>query len=218
MSTPMPHAVSPPTTSSVGLLESVNVGTPRTVEWRGRHVTTSIWKSPVAGVNVQGDDQADRAVHGGPDKAVYAYAAEDYDWWSRKLGSDIGPGTFGDNLTVRGIPVSGALVGERWRVGSVLLEVSQPRIPCYKLAIRMDDPWFLRTFAAAGRPGAYLRILEPGELAAGNPVDVVYRPDHGLTVADVSHIYFRDRAQAGRLLQAPQLAASWHDWARSRQR
>jgi MOSC domain-containing protein YiiM len=202
-----------------GVIESVNVGTPREISWRGRPVSTAIWKSPVGGrvrvrgVNVEGDDQADREVHGGVDKALYAYAAEDQEWWSGQLGREVPPGSFGENLTVRGVDVSGAEVGERWRVGGTLLEVSQPRIPCFKLGIRMGSQRFPRRFAAAGRPGAYLRILAEGEVAAGDPVEVVHRPGHGLTVAEVSRIYHDDHAGAARLLQVPELAGTWRRWA-----
>jgi MOSC domain-containing protein YiiM len=203
----------------VGVVVSVNVGTPREVPWRGRTVRTAIWKHPVAGrvkvrgVNVDGDDQGDREVHGGVDKAAYSYAVEDYGWWGAELGQELAPGTFGDNLTVRGIDVSGAEVGERWRVGGTLLEVAQPRIPCFKLGIRMGSQRFPRRFAAARRPGAYLRILAEGEVAAGDPVEVVHRPGHGLTVAEVSRIYHDDHAAAARLLQVPELAGTWRRWA-----
>jgi MOSC domain-containing protein YiiM len=202
-----------------GVVVSVNVGTPREVPWRGRTVRTAIWKHPVPGrvkvrgVNVDGDDQGDREVHGGVDKALYCYAAEDYRWWEAELGQELAPGTFGDNLTVRGIDVSGAEVGERWRVGGTLLEVAQPRIPCFKLGIRMGSQRFPRRFAAARRPGAYLRILAEGEVAAGDPVEVVHRPGHGLTVAEVSRIYFDDHGAAARLLQVPELAGTWRRWA-----
>jgi MOSC domain-containing protein YiiM len=202
-----------------GVVVSVNVGTPREVPWRGRTVRTAIWKHPVPGrvkvrgVNVDGDDQGDREVHGGVDKALYAYAAEDYGWWTAELGQELPPGTFGDNLTVHGIDVSGAEVGERWRVGGTLLEVSQPRIPCFKLGIRMGSQRFPRRFAAARRPGAYLRILAEGEVAAGDPVEVVHRPGHGLTVAEVSRIYHDDHAAAARLLHVPELADGWRRWA-----
>jgi MOSC domain-containing protein YiiM len=203
----------------VGVVVSVNVGTPREVSWRGQTVRTAIWKHPVPGrvkvrgVNVDGDEQGNREVHGGVDKALYSYAAEDYEWWGVELGRELAPGTFGDNLTVRGIDVSGALVGERWRVGGTLLEVSQPRTPCFKLGIRMGSQRFPRQFAAARRPGAYLRILAEGEVAAGDPMEVVHRPGHGLTVAEVSRIYHADHAAAPRLLQVPELADTWRQWA-----
>jgi MOSC domain-containing protein YiiM len=202
-----------------GVVESVNVGTPREVRWRGQVVRTAIWKDPVAGrvrvraTNVDGDEQGNPEVHGGVDQALYAYAAEDYEWWGGELGRALGPGTFGDNLTVRGIDVSGAVVGERWRAGGTLLEVTAPRTPCFKLGIRMGSQAFPRRFAAARRPGAYLRVLAEGEVGAGDPVEVVHRPGHGLTVAEVSRIYHDDHAGAPRLLQAPELSGTWRQWA-----
>ena len=203
----------------MGVVVSVNVGTPREVPWRGRTVRTAIWKHPVPGrvkvrgVNVDGDDQGDREVHGGVDKALYSYAAEDYAWWGAELGQELAPGTFGDNLTVRGIDVSGAEVGERWRAGGTLLEVAQPRTPCFKLGIRMGSQRFPRRFAVAGRPGAYLRILAEGGVAADDAVQVVHRPAHGLTVGEVARIYHHDQARASRLLEAPELADDWKQWA-----
>ncbi len=175
-----------------GRVVSVNVGTPRLVRWRNRDVLTSIFKNPVAGpvavqgVNLVGDDQADRRVHGGPDKALYAYAQEDLDWWSLELGRVLTPGAFGENLTVAGVAVTDAVIGERWRVNDVLLEVSRPRTPCYKLGIRMSDDTFPRRFAAAGRPGAYLRILSAGTVTAGDSIIIESRPEHGMTVQSVA--------------------------------
>src|SRR6478735_5412178 len=134
---------------------------------------SAIFKEPVEGrvrvegVNLAGDDQADRSVHGGPEKAVYAYAREDADWWEDVLGIDIPNAMFGENLTTEGLDVSGAVVGERWRIGTVELEVCQPRLPCSKLGLRFGDPKMVKRFAQASRPGAYLRILTEGDLAAG---------------------------------------------------
>jgi MOSC domain-containing protein YiiM len=202
-----------------GAVVSVNVGTPREISWRGQVVRTAIWKDPVPGrvrvraTNVDGDQQGNPEVHGGVDQALYAYAAEDYEWWGGELGRELGPGTFGDNLTVRGIDVSGAVVGERWRAGGTLLQVTAPRTPCFKLGIRMGGQQFPRRFAAARRPGAYLRVLAEGELAAGDPVEVVDRPGHGLTVAEVSRIYHGDHDGVSRLLQAPELSGTWKRWA-----
>jgi MOSC domain-containing protein YiiM len=158
-------------------VRSVNVGRPRSVRWQGRRVRSGIWKEPVEGplrvegVNFVGDDQADRRVHGGPDKAVYAYAVEDYDWWAQSLG-ELAPGTFGENLTTVGIDVTGLHIGDRWRVGTAVLEVAQPREPCFKLGMRMGDEHFPGRFEEAGRPGAYLRIVEPGTVEAGDEVVV----------------------------------------------
>ncbi|MGH3112236.1 MAG: MOSC domain-containing protein, partial [Gaiellaceae bacterium] len=203
-------------------LVSVNLGGPREIEWLGKLATTAIWKAPVegrvplAGVNLAGDDQADRRFHGGPDKAVYAYADEDYDWWSRELDRPLEPGTFGENLTLEGLDVTAAVVGERWAIGSALLEVAQPRTPCWKIGARMDDPDFPVWFAAAGRPGAYLRIVAEGEVGTGDAVEVVHRPGHGLTIGDVARIYHGDRARCAELLRAPELAEEWRAWAAER--
>jgi MOSC domain-containing protein YiiM len=126
-----------------GSLMSVNVALPREIEWLGRRATTSIWKEPVAGrvalgrANLAGDEQADPRFHGGADKAVYAYAREDYDWWEQELGRGLADATFGENLTLAGVAVTDAIVGERWRIGSALLEVTGPRTPCWKLGARM---------------------------------------------------------------------------------
>ena len=172
----------------VARILSLNVGAPRDVKWRGEIVTTAIWKHPVTGrvalrgVNFAADDQADRRVHGGADKAVYAYAQEDYEWWRDETGMEIAPALFGENLTTRGIDLSAARVGERWRVGSAELEVAQPRLPCFKLGIRVGDPHFVRSFMQAKRPGAYLRIIREGEVGAGDAIEVLSRPDHEVTM------------------------------------
>ena len=203
-------------------LLSVNVGTPQEIEWLGRVEKTSIWKIPVQGrvavrgVNVWGDEQAAPEFHGGADKAVYAYAREDTAWWERELGRELEHGVFGENLTVSGIDVTGAVVGERWEIGSVVLEVAQPRIPCWKLGARMADPTFPVHFAAAGRPGAYLRIVEEGEVGQGDEVRVGEKPGHGLTVGAVARIYHQERNRCEVLLGVPELANEWKDWALKR--
>ncbi len=201
---------------------SVNLGLPREAEWEGRRFTTAIVKTPAAGpvalrgVNLAGDDQADRNVHGGPDKAVYAYAAEDYAWWEGELGAPLAPGTFGENLTTAGVAASDAVVGERWRIGGALLEVAGPRVPCYKLGWRMNDVHFIKRFGHALRPGAYLRIVEPGTVEQGDPVALLARPAHGFTVREVSRIFFFEPARVRELLAVPELSASWHEWAARR--
>ena len=206
---------------ATGRLESINVGTPRTVEWHGQAIHTSIFKEPVdgpvrlEGANVTGDDQADRRVHGGVDMAVYAYAAEDARWWSDQLGRSVPPGTFGENLTTSGIDVTNAAVGERWRIGSVELEVSQPRVPCYKLGIRMSDDDFPRRFGLAVRPGAYLRIIEEGTITAGDEIKVVSRPDHGVTVGAVARAHVTHDPSGIDWSSAKALPAKWHQWAAS---
>lgn len=203
---------------------SVNVGRPRPVDTSQRTVLTAIWKSPVAGrvavrgVNLDGDDQADRSVHGGPDKAVYAYAIEETREWEAELVRDLGPGAFGENLTTEGIEVSAALVGERWRVGTTLLEVVQPRLPCFKLGLRMGDPSLVRRFGQASRPGAYLRIVEEGELGVGDPVevDVTTLPDHGVTMRLVSDAILIDHGLIPQALHAPELIPSLREWMTAR--
>ncbi len=194
-------------------LVSVNVGTPQQLSVRrGRPMMSAIAKHPVdgrvrvQGVNVAGDAQADRRVHGGPDKAVYAYASEDIAWWEDVLGIDVPAGMFGENLTTEGVDVTNAVIGERWLVGTVELEVCQPRQPCSKLGLRFGNPKMVKMFAQASRPGAYLRIVSEGELGVGDAVEVVSRPDHGVTIAMVSDAVFKDRSLAARVLEAPQLS------------
>jgi MOSC domain-containing protein YiiM len=215
MAGPVPH---PPR------LLSVNVGRPRAVATGRRTVSTAIWKHAVEGrvgvrgVNLDGDDQADRTVHGGPDKAVYAYAVEETRAWESELGRELGPGAFGENLTVEGLDVSGALLGERWRIGTTLLEVVQPRLPCFKLGLRMQDPSFVRRFGEASRPGAYLKIVEEGELGAGDRVDVEIDalPDHAVTVRLVSDAILLDHGLIPQVLEAPQLLPSLREWLSGR--
>jgi MOSC domain-containing protein YiiM len=192
---------------------SVNVGKPKPLgQWRGNTVGSGIVKTPVEGrvavrgVNLDGDGQADWRVHGGPDKAVYAYAREDSDWWAAQLDREIPHGMFGENLTTVGADCSGAVIGERWRIGTVELEVCQPRMPCFKLGMRFDDGKMLKRFAQASRPGAYFRIVTEGELGAGDEIEVLHRPDHGVTIALVSDAFLLDRSLLPRALEAPELA------------
>src|ERR1700704_470792 len=202
-----------------GTVLSVNVGGVRKFEYRGHPAQSAIWKSAVSGrvaargVNLEGDRQADREAHGGPDKAVYAYAVEDEKWWEGELGVPLPYGVFGDNLTTEGIEVNRAIVGERWRIGSAVFEVSEPRIPCWRLGVRMNDETFPRRFSKAMRPGTYLRIVVEGDVGAGDEISVVEKPDHDLTIRDVFRIYTRDRDEVPRLLAIPQLSQSWRGWA-----
>jgi len=151
---------------------------------------TAIDKRPVDGrvkvrpLGLYADVQADRANHGGRDQAVYAYAQEDADFWSAELGREVTPGLFGENLRTRGLDVNHAVIGEQWRVGSALLEVTQPRVPCQTFGRRLGEQRWVRRFTQANRTGAYLRVIENGELGAGDTVDVVHRPAHGVTVSD----------------------------------
>jgi MOSC domain-containing protein YiiM len=198
---------------------SVNVGPVREVSWRGRRIRTGIWKTPISapsvmarGVNLDGDDQADRRVHGGADKAVYAYAEDDYVFWQEAEGLVVTPGLFGENLTVRGLELRDAVVGERWRVGTAVLEVAQPRLPCYKLGIRLGDDDFARRFEAAGRMGAYLRIVIEGVVAPGDVIEVISRPEHGVTLRSMIEA-LGDPERLRGLLRAPELPAYWRGLA-----
>lgn len=181
----------------MALLLSVNVGRPRPNPWK-RAGVTGIDKRPVTGpvgvsapgpkgtgaVGLAGDRVHDVRNHGGTDQAVYAYAREDLDLWAAELGRDLPDGGFGENLTTSGLDVNGALVGERWRVGDrVVLEVCCPRIPCVTFQGWMGEPGWLKRFTRRALPGAYLRVIEPGEIQAGDEIAVTYRPDHAVTVA-----------------------------------
>ena len=208
---------------TAGSVLSVNVAEMRQIQRHGELVWTGIWKHPVTGpvavrgVNLEGDDQGDRSVHGGVDKAVYAYAREDYEWWGAELGIEtLDAGTFGENLTVAGSDLNAAEVGERWRVGSALLEVSEPRFPCFKLGIRMGDPKFLKRFAAARRPGTYLRIIEEGELGAGDRIQMAHRPGHGVTIGLFAEAFLGDRRRLVELLAADALSPTWRAWITER--
>jgi MOSC domain-containing protein YiiM len=205
-------------TATLASVTSVNVGRIAPLETPRGAVESAIVKVPVRGrvrfdgVNAAGDDQADRSVHGGVDRAVYAYAAEDYAWWEAELGRALAPGTFGENVTTTGLDVNAAVVGERWVIGDAELEVSLPRVPCFKLAARMGDPRFVKTFGLALRPGPYLRIARAGSIGAGDRIDVVSRPAHGIRIVDVFTIFLFERQRLRELLAAPELGAEWIDW------
>ena len=204
---------------TVATVLSVNVGRPHEFDFNGRPAKSAIWKSPVAGrvaargVNLEGDDQADRKAHGGPDKSVYAYALEDVRWWEEQLGRSLQYGEFGENLTTEGIAVNDALVGERWAIGTAVFEVSEPRIPCWRLGVRMNDQVFVRRFTEALRPGTYLRIIVEGAVGAGDEIRIIERPALDLTVGDIFRIYTRDRGEVERLLAVPRISESWRGWA-----
>ena len=174
-----------------GTVVSVNVGRPAQIGGGAhRRTRSAIGKHPVAGpvkvegINVAGDAQADRRVHGGPSKAVYAYASEDYAWWSEQLGRPLGPGTFGENLTLEAIDLHACAVGEIWTVGTALLRVTEPRTPCFKLGIQMGDADFVTRFRNARRFGAYFTIDQPGVVTSGDNAQLLRQPDELLTIAE----------------------------------
>ncbi|WP_043640575.1 MOSC domain-containing protein [Nonomuraea candida] len=198
---------------------SVNVGTSIDAEWAGDLGRTAIDKRAVAhrvavlANGLAGDERADQKHHGGLDHAIYAYAREDYDWWEGRLGRELRDGRFGENLTTSGVDVNGALSGERWRVGTAVLEVTRPRTPCVVFRNWMDEPGWLKRFTAAGRPGAYLRVVEPGELGPGDEVEVVSRPEAGVSVADWFLARHGDRDALRRILAVPGHDATWDELA-----
>ncbi|MDP9344289.1 MAG: MOSC domain-containing protein [Actinomycetota bacterium] len=170
-------------------LISVNAGRPADLTTGRRTLRSAIAKQPVDGpvrlreTGLDGDEQADRENHGGRYKAAYAYAREDQAWWEAQLRRAIPPALLGETLTTEGLDVNGAEIGERWRIGAAEVTVSGPRVPCIKLASRMSDPLFVRRFTRAARPGAYLTVVGEGDVRAGDPIEVLERPGHGVTVA-----------------------------------
>ncbi|MBI3687194.1 MAG: MOSC domain-containing protein [Actinobacteria bacterium] len=202
-----------------GSVIAVNVGRVAEVGWAGGRVRTAIDKRSHEGrlavgpAGVAGDEHAD-VTHGGVHQAVYAYAREDAEFWERELGREIPAGRFGENLTTVGIEVSSAVSGARWRVGTALLEVTIPRMPCKTFAGFWDVPQLVKRFTAAGRPGAYLSVIEAGEIGAGDMIEVVDHPDHGVTVAQLMAARAGDRS---RLEQIRSLALSpkWQAWLAS---
>ena len=169
---------------------------------------SGIDKQPVAGrvavhpLGLDGDVQVNRRHHGGEGQAVYAYAQEDAEWWAAELGRDLPPGRFGENLRTSGLDLTDAVLGERWRVGTALLEVTAPRIPCASFERFWGVPQLIKRFTAHGASGAYLRVLEPGEIGAGDPVDIVHRPGHGVTAGTAFRAFTTERSRLPELAPA----------------
>jgi ferredoxin-NADP reductase/MOSC domain-containing protein YiiM/ferredoxin len=202
-----------------GRLLSLNVGGPREVTWQGKTVRTAIWKEPVEGprmvrrINIDGDDQADRLAHGGEHRAVYVYQMDSYRYWERELGrDDFTYGQFGENFTVDGLADDEVCIGDRYRVGGALFEVTQPRVTCYRVGIRLDEPAMPSLLVAHHRPGFYLRVLEEGEVQAGDAIVKVADGPEALTVAQVDALlYLPNKSQAllERALRVPALSEGW---------
>lgn len=196
----------------IGQVGSVNIGTPRQV--RAKAGLTGIDKRPVPGPvlvstpgpgvsGLAGDAICDVPNHGGPDQAVYAFAREDLDWWESRLSRSLSSGTFGENITTLGLDVTGARLGERWKVGSdLVLTVTAPRIPCATFAVWVSQKGWLKAFTERARPGAYLRVLNPGQVQVGDRVEVVYRPDHDVDIGLTFRALTRERELLPRLLAA----------------
>lgn len=192
----------------------VNIATSAQVlrgPWTGRVGRSGIGKQPVSDRITTGADQltgdtiCDTAHHGGRDQAVYAYAIEDARWWSSELGRDVAPGAFGENFTTEGLDLTEAVIGQRLAIGTAVFEVSCPRIPCRTFAGFWDEPRLIKRFTRAGRPGAYLRIHTPGSVGAGDAIETVHIPEHGVTILETFRAISGDRRLAARLLDAPEL-------------
>jgi MOSC domain-containing protein YiiM len=204
---------------------SVNVGTPREVNTRGGPVLTSIFKAPVEGkvalrgYNLEGDRQSDLTVHGGPYKAVYAYPSEHYSYWSRELpDADLPFGMFGENLTTEGFREEAVHIGDEFQIGSAVLKVTQPRMPCYKLGIRFNRNDIIKRFWVSGRSGIYFSVVREGELEAGDTIKQVSAHSAGVSVADVVRLFkgdVSDRELTERALKAP-IRGSWREGIEAR--
>ncbi|MGI5160021.1 MOSC domain-containing protein [Microbispora sp. CA-102843] len=194
---------------------SVNVGLAVDAEWAGNLRRTAIDKRKAEGRvavrenGLAGDERADIPNHGHPDQAVYAYAREDYDWWEPRMGRDLRDGQFGENLTTSGADVTGAVLGERWRVGTAVLEVTAPRVPCVVFRNWLDERGWVKRFTEAGRTGAYFRVIEQGELGAGDEIEVLDRPSDGVTIAESFQAYHGDRDLLLRILALPGHSIRW---------
>ena len=204
---------------TTGRLISANAGRTKAVQW-GNLKRSAIDKQPQAGpirvtsLGLVSDEQADHADHGGTEQAVYAYAREDLNRWGTRLGRELRNGQFGENLTVDGVELTHATIGERWRIGSVLIELNAPRIPCSVFQGFMDEPGWVKRFTMEGRPGGYFRVLAEGELQAGDDVTVEHRPDHGVTLQQVFRALTGHREFVPLLLVAPELQEDAREYAR----
>src|SRR5438309_6618840 len=200
-------------------LLSVNVGLPRDIEWKGRTLRTGIWKDPLPGrcrvgrLNLGGDGQGDLAGHGGEQRAVFVYQIESYRHWEEQLKrTDLVPGQFGENVTIEGLPDDAVCIGDRYQIGSALFEVTQPRVTCYRVGIRMNEPRMPALLTSSGRPGFYFRVLQEGEVGAGDEIVKVGQREERMTVAEINALLYspnhpRDRLE--RALRTEALSPGW---------
>jgi MOSC domain-containing protein YiiM len=203
-------------------LISVNVGLPREVEWNGQKVTTGIFKEPVEGrvmmrtLNLDGDRQGDLKNHGGPNKAVFGYPVEHYDFWRRELpGTNLPWGAFGENLTTEGLLEDVVNIGDRFRVGEAEVMVTQPRFPCYKLGIKFGRDDIIKRYLLSGRSGFYFAVLREGEIETGDPIEVIHQDTHNVTVADIVRLYGSEKDDLDLLRRAVRVEALSEGWRRS---
>jgi MOSC domain-containing protein YiiM len=207
-------------------LISVNVGLPREIEVNGKIVRTSIWKDPVHGrirvssLNLDGDQQSDLTVHGGIDKAAYLYPSEHYAYWRAELpGMALPWGVFGENFSAEGILEDQIRIGDRLRIGSAELIVTQPRLPCYKLGIRFNRPEIVKLFLRSKRTGLYLRVLREGDVGEGDEISFIEKQETGITITDIVSLYSTDahnQELLRRAIQVPALPQSWKEFFRKR--
>jgi MOSC domain-containing protein YiiM len=208
-------------------LLSVNVGLPREIEWNGRTIRTSIFKAPISGpvrvskLNLKGDQQSDLSVHGGIDKAVYVYPSEHYTFWREELPmADLSWGAFGENFTTQGsLDDRSVHIGDRLRIGSAEFVVTQPRMPCFKLGIRFGRADIIKRFLRSGRAGFYLAVAAEGDVSSGDPIELIERDQHGITIADIVGLYTADATNQDLLHRVTELAAlpeSWRAYFRKR--
>ena len=201
-------------------LRSVNIAADlhRGEPWTGTEGHTGIDKRPVQhrvrvfDHHVDGDRVIDRKHHGGEYKAVYAYAQEDAQWWEQQIGRPLSPGAFGENLTTEALRISDAVIGEQWRIGTVVLQVTEPRIACRVFAGFWDRPNLIKEFSDAGRSGTYLKIVVEGELAAGDAIEIIHRPHHDVTVGMLNAARLNDAPVSAAWLESPDLPPKWRDW------
>src|SRR5215470_15602938 len=207
------------TESRAGTLLSVNVGLPKDVAWHGKTVHTAVWKYSVDGprqvrrLNIDGDGQGDLQGHGGEHRAVFVYQIDSYRYWQSELGrNDFTYGQFGENFTVDGLPDREVCIGDRYRIGSALFEVTQPRVTCYRVGIRMNEPQMAALLVARGRPGFYLRVLEEGHVEAGDDIVQVGVGPERMTVSEIDALLYmpgHPRSQLERALRIPALSTGW---------
>ena len=188
-------------------------------EWTGSEGRTGIDKRSVTGAiefknnGVVGDRVIDTNVHGGYEQAVYAYAREDAQWWEREINEEIPAGRFGENLTTEGIDVNAAIIGEQWKIGSVILEVSQPRIPCRVFAGFWKRATLIKDFTQAGRPGTYLRIIQEGTAQAGDAIEVIFKPNHTITISDLFAAKSGERSKINQIKDVTYLSTEFKEWS-----
>ena len=218
-SKPQPLASAQPDTKSVGALVSVNVGMPKNVPWQGKNVYTGVFKDPVSGhrrvgkLNIEGDGQGDRAGHGGEQRAVFVYQIDSYHYWERELGrDDFVYGQFGENFTVDGLGDDEVCIGDRYQIGTVTFEVTQPRVTCYRVGIRMNDPRIPALLVSHHRPGFYFRVLETGEVQAGDEIIKLASGPERMPIAEADALLYlpgHPRQQLLRALRIPALSPGW---------